>query len=85
MKMKRLFSLASDARIGGEVTVVIVAVFRVSDAGCGGVRRWCRVWCLALGVACWRACIRCAGEVAMDAGRQRSLCVMSTAREATWC
>jgi hypothetical protein len=43
VEMKRLFSLASDARTGGEVTVVIVAVFRASDAGCGGVRRWCCV------------------------------------------
>jgi hypothetical protein len=84
VEMKRLFSLAPDARTGGEVTVVIVAVFRVSDAGCGGVRRWCRVWCLALGDACWRACFRRAGEVATNAGRQRPLRVTSAVREVAW-
>jgi hypothetical protein len=52
VEMKCLFSLAPDARTGGEVTVVIVVVFRASDAGCGGVRRRCHVWCLALGDAC---------------------------------
>jgi hypothetical protein len=43
VEMKCLFSLAPDARTGGEVTMVIIAVFQASDAGCGGIRRWCRV------------------------------------------
>jgi hypothetical protein len=84
VEIKCLFSLAPDARTGGEVTVVFDAIFRVSDAGCGGVRRQCRVWCLALGDACWRACFRRAGEVVMDAGRQRPLRVTSAVREAAW-
>jgi hypothetical protein len=84
VEMKHLFSLASDARTRGEATVVIVAVFRASDAGCGGVRSRCHVWCLALGDACWRVCFRHAGEVVTDAGCQRSLHVTSAVREAAW-
>jgi hypothetical protein len=85
VEMKRLFSLALDARTRGKVTIVIVVVFRASYAGCGGVRRQCHVWCLALGDACWRACFRRAGEVATDAGRHRPLRVSSAVHEAAWC
>jgi hypothetical protein len=52
MEMKHLFSLASVARTRGEVTVVIITVFKASDVGCGDVRHQCRIWCLALGDVC---------------------------------
>jgi hypothetical protein len=37
--MKYLFSIAPDARTGGEVTEVVVAILKKIDAGCGGDRR----------------------------------------------
>jgi hypothetical protein len=64
--------------------VVIVTVFRASNARCGGIRCQCHVWCLAHGDACWRACIRHAGEVAIDAGHQHLLHVTSAVHETTW-
>jgi hypothetical protein len=49
-KMKCLFSIASDARTGGEVAEVVVAVLQAIDAGRGGDRRWPYVCRLTLGV-----------------------------------
>jgi hypothetical protein len=51
VEIKHLFSIAPKDGTEGEVTEVIVVVFRASDAGCGGVKRRCRVWCFALGGA----------------------------------
>jgi hypothetical protein len=53
VEMKCLFSFASKDGTEGKVTQVIIAVFRVIDTGCGGVRRRCHVWCLALGDTRW--------------------------------
>jgi hypothetical protein len=39
VEMKRLFSFVPKDGTEGEVTQVIVTVLRVTDAGCGGVRR----------------------------------------------
>jgi hypothetical protein len=49
--MKRLFSIAPKDGTKGEVTEVIVAVFRATEAGFAGVRRSCHAWCFALGGA----------------------------------
>jgi hypothetical protein len=39
-KMKCLFSIAPDARTGGKVAKVVVAVLQATDTGRGGDRRW---------------------------------------------
>jgi hypothetical protein len=39
-KIKCLFSIVPDARTGGEVTEVVVAVLQETDTGRGGDRRW---------------------------------------------
>jgi hypothetical protein len=59
VEIKCLFSIAPKDGTEGEVTEVIVAFFRASDAGCGGIRRQCHVWCFALGGA---RCSLCNGR-----------------------
>jgi hypothetical protein len=48
--MKCLFSIAPDARTGGEVVEVVVVVLQATDAGRGGDRRWPCVCRFTLGV-----------------------------------
>jgi hypothetical protein len=50
-KMKCLFSIAPDARTGGEVAEVVVAILQATDAGRGDGRRWPCVCRLILGAA----------------------------------
>jgi hypothetical protein len=56
VEMKRLFSIAPKDGTEGEVTEVIIAIFRATDAGFAGVRRSYRVWCFALGDASYSLC-----------------------------
>jgi hypothetical protein len=58
IEMKCLFSVAPKDGTKGEVIEVIIIVFRVTKARCGGIKRRCRIWCFALGGTRYSLCDR---------------------------
>jgi hypothetical protein len=67
VEIKRLFSIVSKNGTGGEVTEVIVIVFRASDAGLLSVRRWLRQHRTLTSASDQLIALQCSEGVASDA------------------